>query len=107
MSRDALMLMAEHYFDANMDVSLLPPHAPDCRRRQNGTLMAAMGSCGVAPGNERFQQRRYPVFDETAGVVVAVVLYRNFLGMYLFKAYDDALQNINVIGGAASASSGW
>jgi hypothetical protein len=107
MSRDALTRMADHYFDASMDISLLPPHSPDCRRRQNGTLMATMGSCGVAPGDQRFQQRRYPVFDETAGVVVAVVLYRNFLGMYLFKAYGDTVQNINVIGGTASSSSGW
>jgi hypothetical protein len=39
MSRDALNQLAADYFDATADTSLLPAHAPSCRRRQNGALM--------------------------------------------------------------------
>jgi hypothetical protein len=104
---DALVRLAEHYFDAAMDASQLPPHAPDCKRRQNGKLMDDNGNCGVAPGSARFEQRRYPVIDEQAGIVTAIVVYRDYLGMYLFKVQRETIQNIEVVGGAMASSSGW
>jgi hypothetical protein len=106
MSRDALVSLAEHYFDSSTDASLLPPHAPECKRRQNGTPLDT-GDCGSPAGNERFEERRFPVIDETAGIVTAIVIYRNFIGMYLIKAQSNTIQNIDVVGGAATASSGW
>jgi hypothetical protein len=107
MTRDALIHLAERYFDSSTDTSLLPAHAPDCRRRQNGALLSGSGSCGVAAGNERFEQRRFPVIDEPNGIVTAIVYYRNYVGMYLFKAQSDTIQNIDVVGGAAADGTGW
>ena len=107
MSREALLRLAERYFDSATDATLLPPHAPDCKRRQNGAPMAPSASCGVPAGTERFEQRRFPVTDELTGVVTAVVMYTGHVGMYLFKAHSDTVQNIEIIGGASTESSGW
>lgn len=104
---DALLHVAERYFSAQADASLLPPHAPECKRRQNGKLMDDSGNCGVAPGSARFEQLRYPVIDETAGIVTAITIYRGYVGMYLFKVQDETIQNIEVVGGAMASSSGW
>lgn len=107
MSRDDLIHLAERYFDSSTDASLLPPHSADCKRRQNGTLVDRDGDCGEAAGTERFEQRRFPVIDEQAGVVTAILRYKNFVGMYLFKAQSGTIMNIDVIGGANAASTGW
>ena len=105
--QDVLMQLAERYFDATADESLLPPHAPACERRQNGALMDDEGNCGVRPGTERFEQRRYPVIDEEAGIVTAIVMYKTFVGMYLFKIQNGTIQNIDVVGGANTSDPGW
>ena len=105
--QDVLMQLADRYFDAAADESLLPPHSPACKRRQNGALMTDDGNCGVRPGLERFEQRRYPVIDEEAGVVTAIVMYQSFIGMYLFKIDNGTVQNIEVVGGASTSSPGW
>jgi hypothetical protein len=107
MSRDALVGLAERYFDVATGGGELPPHTPACLRRQNGKLMPSQGSCGVSPGNSRFEQRRFPVVDETTGVVTACVVYRGYIGIYLFKAADNTLQNIDVVGGFLANTSGW
>lgn len=107
MSRDALVSLAERYFDAATGGAVLPAHTDDCRRRQNGKLMADDGSCGSAPGDSRFEQRRYPVVDEANGIVTACVVYRGYLGIYLFKAADNTIQNIDVVGGVLANTSGW
>ena len=107
MKRDALLRLAERYFDSTSDPSLLPPHAPACRRRQNGALLEGGGGCGVPSTGQRFEQRRFPVIDETLGVITAVVMFRDYVGMYLFKAQSDTIQSIEVIGGAAASSTGW
>ena len=65
------------------------------------------GSCGVRPGSERFEQRRYPVIDEASGIVTAIVMYQSFVGMYLFKVENGTVQNIEVVGGASTTSPGW
>lgn len=105
--QDVLMQLAERYFDAAADESLLPPHAPACKRRQNGALMDDEGNCGARPGTERFEQRRYPVIDEDAGIVTAIVMYKTFVGMYLFKIQNGTIQNIDVVGGANTSDPGW
>ncbi|HKP62650.1 MAG TPA: hypothetical protein VJV78_38205 [Polyangiales bacterium] len=105
--QDVLMQLAERYFDAAADESLLPPHAPACRRRQNGALMDDEGNCGARPGTERFEKRRYPVIDEEAGIVTAIVMYKTFVGMYLFKVQNGTIQNIDVVGGANTSDPGW
>ena len=107
MTREALVTLAERYFDSTSDPSMLPAHAPGCKRTQNGALLGREGSCAVPAGNDRFEQRRFPVIDEVTGVVVAIVYYRNFVGMCLFKAQDDTLQNMEVIGGATAQGTGW
>jgi hypothetical protein len=76
-------------------------------RRQNGVPMAMMGSCTIAPGTSRFQQRRFAVVDELAGIATATVLYENHVGFYLSKMASDQIQNIEVIGGATVVDSGW
>ena len=106
-SREELVRMVDHYFDSVTDAGLLPPQAAECKRRQNGKLMDKDGSCAIVPGAQRFEARRYPVIDEAAGIVTAVVMYRDFLGMYLFKVQREEFQNIEVIGGASAPSTGW
>jgi hypothetical protein len=106
MSRDALMLLAEHYFDSTTNASLLPPRAPECRRRQNGAPFDGLEHCDV-PASDRFEQLRFPVTDETAGIVTAIMLYRGHVGLYLIKAQSDTIQSIDVIGGANATNSGW
>jgi hypothetical protein len=65
------------------------------------------GSCDTSPGTSRFEQRRYPVVDLTNGVVAGCVVYRGYIGIYLFKAADNSVQNIDVVGGALANTSGW
>jgi len=106
-SRDALVSLAERYFDVATGGAAQPPYTPDCKRRQNGKLMPNQGNCGVPPGGERFEQRRYPVVDEENGIVTACVVYRGYIGIYLFKVADNTLHNIDVVGGALATTSGW
>jgi hypothetical protein len=107
MSRETLMRFADTCFNAAIGGGDVPAWAPECRRQQNGIPMEQLGSCDVAPGNMRFEQRRYPVVDETNGIVTAAVLYNNHIGFYLFKMAGDRMRNIEVLGGATGASSGW
>lgn len=107
MSREAMIALAEAYFDTATGTATQPAHAPDCRRRQNGIPMASMGDCGVPSGDMRFTQRRYPVVDELTGILTAPVIYNGHLGIYLFKMMDATLYNIDVIGGISAATSGW
>jgi hypothetical protein len=107
MSRDALTQLAMRYLLSTSDASLLPPHAPTCKRRQNGKLMGPQGSCGTRPGDRPFEEQRFPLVDEQTGVVAAVVIYDRFLGLYLFKAQGGVVESINIVGGAASRTSGW
>jgi hypothetical protein len=106
-SAQALSRVAMRYFDATADVSLLPPSAQGCERRQNGALMTSQGSCRVAPGSQRFEQTRVAAVDETTGIVVVMTKYDDFIGMYLFKVQADTVMDIEVVGGASSASTGW
>jgi hypothetical protein len=111
MSREGLNQLVANYFDSVSAPSLLPASDPGCRRRQNGALMAEQGSCAIAPGTTAFTEKRYPVIDETNGIVTAVVVSDQFLGryvgMYLLKVSGGLVQNIDVVGGAAVFSSGW
>jgi hypothetical protein len=107
MSREALNQLIANYFDSVSDESLLPPHDPACRRRQDGVLMAQQGSCGIPPGDHAFTEKRYPVVDEANGIVTAIVIYDRYVGMYLIKASGGLIQNIDIVGGAQSRSSGW
>jgi hypothetical protein len=104
MSRAELMSFAERYFDSTFEPSLLPPHTADCTCLQNGAPAGL--TCGDTPGNERYQQLRFPVVDETAGIVTAIA-WNNVLSMYIFKAQADAMQNIEAIGGPYTENSGW
>jgi hypothetical protein len=107
MSREALRKVAENYFASTQSAALLPAHATTCVRRQNGEPMDNRGSCSAIPGNKPFEAQRYPVIDETAGIVAAVVLYDRYVGMYLFKVQEGLVQNIEVVGGAGSRTTGW
>jgi hypothetical protein len=107
MSREQLIDTGQQYFDAATGGAKVPPSTPECRRRQNGVPMEMMGSCGIAPGTSRFEQRRFAVMDELTGIATATVLYENHLGFYLFKLADNKVQNIEVIGGATVPDSGW
>ena len=107
MSREALQRLAENYLASTQNAALLPAHATSCIRRQNGRPMDNRGSCSAIPGNQPFEELRYPVIDETAGIVTAIGLYNRFVGMYLFKAQDGLVQNIEVVGGVGSRSTGW
>lgn len=105
-SRAELFDFAQRYFDSVIGISRLPPSAPECRRLQNGFPLGD-GTCRTPPGSERFEQQRFDVVDEPVGIVAATVLYDGHIGVYLIKIADDMLQNIHVIGGAASQSTGW
>jgi hypothetical protein len=105
MARAQLEAYAERYFESAVNGDV-PPSAPECRRLQNGVPLGG-GLCTTAPGSMRFEQRRYPVLDETAGIASAAVLYDGYLGLYLFKMAGDEVQDIVVIGGASTPSSGW
>ena len=69
--------------------------------------MAQQGSCGVPPGSHAFEEKRYPLVDETTGIATAIVIYDRYVGMYLFKVSGGVIQNIEIVGGAQSPSSGW
>ena len=105
--RDELLRLGEQYFNAASGGGAVPASAPECRRRQNGIPMAEMGSCSVAPGTMRFEQRRFAVIDEPNGILTAAVLYDNHLGFYLFKMAGGRMLNIEVVGGATVVNSGW
>jgi len=107
MSRDGLNKLLADYFDSSTEASLLPPSAPSCRRRQNGVLMPQQGSCRVPPGSHPFEEKRYPLVDETNGIATAIVIYDRYLGMYLFKVSGNEIQMIDIVGGAQSQNSGW
>lgn len=100
-----LLTIAMRYFDSSSDASLLPQSAEGCRRRLNGALLDL--GCGVPPGNRRFDQARFPVVDETTGIITAVVAYQGAIYMYLIKQRAGKLENIEAIGGAQSQSTGW
>lgn len=102
-----LSRVALDYFDSTVDARLLPPSAESCERRQNGALMRDRGSCRIAPGERRFEQQRVEVIDETTGVVVAMTKYESYIGMYFIKVQADTILDIEVVGGANSASTGW
>lgn len=106
MTREALTTLAKHYFDSATDTTQLPMHASDCKRTQNGKLFDPDGNCGK-PGSQLFEQQRFPVIDETAGIVTAIVIYQAHVGMYLIKAQNNTIQDIDIIGGAATPTSGW
>jgi hypothetical protein len=105
MSREQLETYAERYFESAVNGDV-PPSTPECRRLQNGLPLGG-GLCTNAPGSMRFEQRRYPVLDEATGIATAAVLYDGHLGFYLIKMAGDELQDIVVIGGASTQSSGW
>ena len=105
MSRDALAMMAQQYFESVIDPSLLPAHAPDCTVLQNGAPVGL--SCGETPGNERYEQLRYLVTDERVGVVTTVAWNNGVLAMYMFKAQAYTMQSIEAVGGMYTANSGW
>lgn len=107
LSRGQLVELAEQYFDAAAGATPVPASAPGCKRRQNGVPMQDNGSCAVAPGSERFKERRYSVVDVTAGIVTSSTVYNNYIGFYLIKVADGRLQNIEVVGGARSSTTGW
>jgi hypothetical protein len=107
MTRDQLERFGEQYFNAATGGATVPASTPECRRRQNGIPMAEMGSCSVAPGDMRFEQRRFAVIDETNGILTAAVLYDNHVGFYLFKMAGDRVVDIEVVGGATVVNSGW
>jgi hypothetical protein len=107
MTRDQLERLGEQYFNAATGGGNVPASAPECRRRQNGIPMAEQGSCSIAPGNMRFEQRRFAVVDEANGILTAAVLYDNHLGFYLFKMAADRVLDIEVVGGATVLNSGW
>lgn len=102
-----LSRVAMSYFDSSADLRLLPPSAEGCERRQNGALMQDGGSCRIAPGDRRFEQQRFEVLDETTGIVSAHTKYSDFIGMYLIKVQAGTIMDIEVIGGASAASTGW
>ena len=102
-----LSQVAMDYFNSVADPNRLPPSAQDCERRQNGALMSEQGSCRIAPGSERFEQTRYAVLDTSAGIVVVMTKYTDYIGMYLFKVHDGTILDIEVVGGATSAATGW
>ena len=106
MSRDELQRLGQAYFDSAVDNGPLPPHSPTCERRQNGALIEG-GACDARAGNRPFENIRYPVIDETQGVLSAFVLYNGRGGFYLFKAADNVLHNIDIIGGVSSMDGGW
>lgn len=106
MSREELIETGEQYFSAATG-GKIPPSTPECRRRQNGEPLAMMGSCSALPGTHRFQEQRFSVVDELAGIATATVLYDTYLGFYMFKMASGEIQNIEVVGGISAASSGW
>lgn len=106
MSREELEAYADRYFESAASGGEVPPSAPDCRRRQNGVPFGD-GLCNRPPGVMRFMERRYPAVDEVLGVIAASVIYDNYLGLYLIKMAGDVVQSIEVVGGAATPSSGW
>jgi hypothetical protein len=107
MTREALQRRADQYFDTATGSAPQPACRPDCERRQNGVLMENMGSCSVPPGTMRYMQRRYPVTDESTGVVTAFIGYNNRFGVYMFKMAGDVIEDIEVLGGVATGRSGW
>jgi hypothetical protein len=106
MSRDALLAVAEAFFQSIVVPDVAPPHATGCMLRQNGVEVGG-GDCAPGRNAERFEQLRYPVIDETTGLVGAVGLGHNLLVMFVIKIEDGTLLNIDSVGGHATSSSGW
>lgn len=105
MSRAELMSFAERYFGSTVEPALLPPAAPGCMCLQNGAPAGL--DCGDTPGTERFQQLRYPVIDETAGVATAIAWTNRVIAMYFFKMQAGTMQNIEAVGGTFAENTGW
>jgi hypothetical protein len=107
MTAAELQRVAERFFASVADPTQLPPSTPGCQLRQNGHTTPRNGSCMGLLGNERFEQLRYPVVDTTLGVAIAVVRRRQFIAIFMFKVSEGTIQNIEIIGGASSATTGW
>jgi hypothetical protein len=107
MTAAELQRVAERFFASVADPTQLPPSTPDCQLRQNGLATPRNGSCKGLLGNERFEQLRYPVIDTTFGVATAVVRRRQFIAIFMFKVSEGTIQDIETIGGASSATTGW
>jgi hypothetical protein len=103
---DALAEMAARFVDGATDPTLLPAASASCMLRQNGVVVA-MSCRALPPEGERFEQVRYPVVDVTAGVATAIVRRRGYIAMLLFKIASSTLLDVEIIGGAASATTGW
>lgn len=105
-SRESLVDVVESFFLSISEPSLSPPRAPTCELRQNG-LNVGGEACATGDKAERFEQLRYPVVDETTGLVSAVGIGRGFIAMFLFKIDEGTLTNIDFVGGASAESTGW
>ena len=127
LSRQQLGALAEAYFDNFAHPTQTGAFATPCDQATNGMSVASLAIAGAPPPprvcgsiilptipglialNAPATQRRYPVIDEEAGIVLALGIVVDNVPLFsLLKTLDGKIRFIDAIAGPAPVSSlGW
>jgi hypothetical protein len=109
-TRDELIEIADNYYESFGQPTPLAPIRNDCHRWENG-FVTASGNCGtgMSVGSPSIAtHRRYPMVDVEAGVVVAYILFANYLDFHAFKVVDGKVRRIEaLVTDGGHTSTGW
>jgi hypothetical protein len=109
-TRDELIEIADNYYQSFGQSTPLAPIRNGCYRWENG-FNTASGDCsiGMQLGSpSTVSHRRYPMVDVEAGVVVAYVLFGNYLDFHAFKVADGQVRRIEaLVTNSGHTSTGW
>lgn len=109
-TRAELIEIADNYFESFGQSTPLAPIREGCYRWENG-FTTASGDCsvGMSFGSpSTVTHRRYPMVDVEAGVVVAYVMFANYLDFHAFKVADGKVRRIEALVTAGGhTSTGW
>jgi hypothetical protein len=109
-TRAELIEIADNYFESFGQQTPLAPIQEDCHRWENG-FVTASGDCatGMSIGSPSIAtHRRYPMVDVEAGVVVAYLMFANYLDFHAFKVADGQVRRIEALVTAGGhTSTGW
>lgn len=109
-TRAELIEIANNYYESFGQSTPLAPITSGCYRWENGFITAS-GNCGLGMqlGTPSFiTHRRYPMVDVEAGVVVAYVLFGNYLDFHALKVVDGQVRRIEaLVTNGGHTSTGW